>query len=93
MPTSAGSARFGVRFDELAFSEDIRHATPVGRQVAGAAHQRLQADGADPSEFKRCDPDARWDEPGELPQGLPPHPGWALADGRRPPTATRSRRR
>jgi hypothetical protein len=59
MPTSAGSTRFGVRFDELAFSEDIRHATPAGRQVAGAARQRLQADGADPSEFKRCDPDAR----------------------------------
>lgn len=59
MPTGAGAARFGVRFDELAFTSDLGHATPASRQVAQAARQRLERDGADPAEFKRCDPDAR----------------------------------
>jgi hypothetical protein len=59
MPTGAGAARFGVRFDELAFSADLGHATPAGREVAHAARKRLEADGAAPGEFKRCDPDAR----------------------------------
>lgn len=57
---AAGSAgRFGVRFDELAFADDLGHATPAGREVAQAARQRLERDGADPSVFKRCDRDAR----------------------------------
>ena len=55
----ADAARFGVRFDELAFTQDLGHATPAGRQIAQAARQRLERDGADPAEFKRCDPDAR----------------------------------
>ena len=59
MPAAGGGARFGVRFDELAFSEDLAHATPPGREVAQAARRRLEREGADPSEFKRCDPDAR----------------------------------
>lgn len=54
MPT--GAARFGVRFDELAFAQDLGHATPAGRQVAQAARRRLGRDGADPAQFKRCDP-------------------------------------
>lgn len=59
MPTGAGVARFGVRFDELAFTNDLGHATPAGREVAQAARRRLERGGADPAEFKRCDPDAR----------------------------------
>jgi hypothetical protein len=54
-----GGARFGVRFDELAFTEDVAHATPAGREVAHGARRRLETDGADPLEFKRCDPEAR----------------------------------
>lgn len=56
MPTAG---RFEVRFDELAFTDDLAHATPAGRQVATAARARLERDGTDLSEFKRCDPDAR----------------------------------
>jgi hypothetical protein len=59
MPTAGGAARFGVRFDDLAFAEDLGHATPAGRKVAESARRRLAQDGVDPSEFKRCDPDAR----------------------------------
>lgn len=59
MPSDAGAARFGVRFDELAFTNDLGHATPAGRDVAQAARRRLEREGADPAEFKRCDPDAR----------------------------------
>jgi hypothetical protein len=55
VPTGGSTARFGARFDELAFSQDIGHATPAGRQVANAARDRLRTDGADPGEFKRCD--------------------------------------
>ena len=53
------AGRFEVRFDELAFTDDLAHATPAGRQVATAARERLEQTGADPVEFKRCDPDAR----------------------------------
>jgi hypothetical protein len=59
VPGGGRSARFGVRFDELAFTDDVGHATPAGREVAHAARRRLEADGADLVEFKRCDPDAR----------------------------------
>jgi hypothetical protein len=45
-----------MRFDELAFTDDVGHATPAGREVALAARQRLEADSADLIEFKRCDP-------------------------------------
>ena len=53
------AGRFEVRFDELAFTDDLAHATPAGRDVATAARQRLGRDGTDLAEFKRCDPDAR----------------------------------
>ncbi|MHB8660150.1 MAG: hypothetical protein ACYC91_19860 [Solirubrobacteraceae bacterium] len=59
MPAGAGAAKFGVRFDAIAFTDDLGHATPAGREVAQAARRRLERDGADLAEFKRCDPDAR----------------------------------
>ncbi len=59
MPTSGSTARFGVRFDELALTDDVGHATRAARDVATAARRRLERDGADPAELKRCDPDAR----------------------------------
>jgi hypothetical protein len=59
VPRRGRGATFGVRFDELAFTEDLAHATPAGRDVALAARRRLEAEGADPREFKRCDPEAR----------------------------------
>jgi len=52
-------ASFRVRFDELAFAEDLRHASPSGRQVALDARRRLERDGADVGELRPCDPDAR----------------------------------
>ncbi len=51
--------RFEVRFDELAVIDDLAHATPAGRQVAMAARERLEREGADPADFKRCDPHGR----------------------------------
>jgi hypothetical protein len=53
------AGRFWVRFDELAFTDDLEHATPAGRQVAIAARTRLERDGTDLAEFRRCDPNAR----------------------------------
>jgi hypothetical protein len=53
------ASRLAVRFDELAFSDDLEHATPAGRDVAQAARQRLERDGTDLQEFRRCDPDGR----------------------------------
>ncbi|HWD69123.1 MAG TPA: hypothetical protein VG293_02950 [Solirubrobacteraceae bacterium] len=53
------AGRFEVRFDELAFTDDLAHATPAGRDVAQAAKQRLERDGTDLSDFKRCDPNGR----------------------------------
>jgi len=58
-PSPAGGARFGVRFDELAFAEDLRHASPAGREAALTARARLERDGAALHELKRCDPEAR----------------------------------
>lgn len=83
MPPGGDAARFGVRFDELAFSDDLGHATPAGRDVAEAARLRLERDGAELSEFKRCDPDARRDEPAELREDPSARPGRALAYGLR----------
>lgn len=51
-----GGARFRVRFDELAFAEDLRHATPAGRDIAVRARARLEREGADMDELRRCDP-------------------------------------
>lgn len=53
------AGRFRVRFDELAFTVDLEHATPAARQVAIAARARLEQNGADPAELKRCDPEGR----------------------------------
>lgn len=51
-----GGPRYGVHFDELAFAEDLRHASPAGREVARAARVRLERDGAPLDELRRCDP-------------------------------------
>ncbi len=57
--TSGGHPRFAVRFDDLLFGEDLRHATPSGREVATRARRRFEDHGAELSELRRCDPDAR----------------------------------
>jgi hypothetical protein len=41
MTLDRGGARYGVRFEELAFAEDLRHASPAGRDVARAARTRF----------------------------------------------------
>jgi hypothetical protein len=48
-----------VHFDELAFAEDLRHASPAGRDVARAARARLEQAGASLDELRRCDPEHR----------------------------------
>jgi len=48
-----------VHFGELAFAEDLRHASPAGREAALSARARLERDGAALHELKRCDPEAR----------------------------------
>jgi hypothetical protein len=57
--TPAGPTRYSVHFDELAFAEDLRHASPAGRDVARAARARLDRDGASRDELRRCDPEHR----------------------------------
>jgi hypothetical protein len=60
MPDSPGGrTRYSVHFDELAFAEDLRHASPAGRDVARAARLRLDRDGANRAELWRCDPEHR----------------------------------
>jgi FPC/CPF motif-containing protein YcgG len=51
--------RLPVRFDDLAFAEDLRHATPAGRDVARAARARFEHDGAELGELAPCDPEHR----------------------------------
>jgi hypothetical protein len=41
MTPERGGTRYGVHFDELAFAEDLRHASPAGRDAARAARTRL----------------------------------------------------
>jgi hypothetical protein len=59
MTPDRGGARYGVHFDELAFAEDVRQASPTGRDVARAARTRLERDGAALDELRRCDPEHR----------------------------------
>jgi hypothetical protein len=59
MTPDRGGARYGVHFDELAFAEDTRHASPAGRDIARAARTRLERDGAGLEELRRCDPEHR----------------------------------
>lgn len=54
-----------MRFDELAFREDLGRATARGREVAVEARERLEREGADPSELLRCQAEHR--EGTELP--------------------------
>lgn len=64
-PPSRPRARFEVRFDELAFEEDLARATKRGREVAAEARERLEREGAEPSELLRCQAEHR--EGTELP--------------------------
>jgi len=48
--------RFRVRFNDLAFIDVLRHATPAGRDVARTARARLERDGAPVGELASCDP-------------------------------------
>lgn len=57
--SSRRGARFEVRFDDLSFEEDLARATRRGRDVAVEARERLEREGADPSELLRCQPEHR----------------------------------
>ena len=60
MPASRGrSSGPAVRFDELAFAEDISHATAPGRWVALDARGQLERDGVDVDTLLRCQADGR----------------------------------
>jgi hypothetical protein len=59
MTPDRGGARYGVHFDELAFAQDLRHASPAGRDIARSARTRLERDGAGLEELWRCDPEHR----------------------------------
>ena len=55
MPASRGrSAGPRVHFDELAFAEDVSHATATGRRIALAARRKLELDGVDTGDLLRC---------------------------------------
>ena len=47
-------ARFGVRFDEEAFLEDLAHATVSGRTIARQARERFERDGVTAAAVKPC---------------------------------------
>jgi hypothetical protein len=79
--SSRPTARFEVRFDDLSFEEDLGRATKRGREVAVDARERLEREGADPSELLRCQAEHR--EGTELPNCvktyLPPSDGrWGM---------------
>lgn len=55
MPASRGHATGSpVYFDELAFAEDISHATTAGRRVAIDARRELERDVVDTGTLQRC---------------------------------------
>ena len=57
--SSRPPARFEVRFDDLSFGEDLARATKRGREVAVEARNRLEREGAEPSELLRCQAEHR----------------------------------
>jgi hypothetical protein len=60
MPASRGHPTGpGVRFDELAFAEDMSHASAAGRRVALDTRRRLELDGVDVGDLLRCQPEGR----------------------------------
>lgn len=59
MPTSGSGPRFEVRFDELAFAEDLEHATAAGREVARKARLELERQGIAAERLFRCDAEGR----------------------------------
>ena|SRR5436190_1764244 len=55
MPAPGGRASGPeVRFDELAFAEDMSHASAAGRRVALDARQRLESAGVQVEDLLRC---------------------------------------
>jgi len=55
MPASRGGAAGPrVHFDELAFAEDVSHATAAGRRVALDTRRQLERDGIDVGTLLRC---------------------------------------
>lgn len=60
MPASSGrSTGPTVHFDELAFAEDMSHATTAGRSVAVDARRRLEREGVDVATLQRCQAQGR----------------------------------
>jgi len=55
MPASRGhSTGPAVHFDELAFAEDISHATAAGRRAGVDARRELERDGVEVGKLLRC---------------------------------------
>jgi len=60
MPASRGhSTGPAVHLDELAFAEDISHATAAGRRVAVDARRELERDGVEVGKLLRCQAQGR----------------------------------
>jgi hypothetical protein len=83
VPAGGASARFRVRFNELAFASHVGHAAPNDRDVARTARRRVERRRTNTPSSSVATPDARRDQPGELLKELPPRPGCPLADGLR----------
>jgi hypothetical protein len=77
----AEGPRFRVRFDELAFAEDVVHPTPAGRTAALQARERLEQDGIAVDDLIPCLAEARDATrlPGCVKTYLPPPDGlWGM---------------
>jgi hypothetical protein len=57
--TADRGPRFAVRFDELAFAEDLQHATAAGRRAGERARRALERDGVTAERLLRCQPEGR----------------------------------
>ena len=53
-PSRGRAAGPRVHFDELAFVEDVLHATAAGRRVALDTRRQLERDGVDVGTLQRC---------------------------------------
>jgi hypothetical protein len=56
---SRSEPHFPVRFDPLAWAEDLSRSTDAGREAGIAARRRYERGGVPRSELRPCDPEAR----------------------------------
>lgn len=59
MPTATGGPRFAVRFDDVAFAEDLEHASAAGRRAGERVRRELERDGLPAERLLRCQAEAR----------------------------------